>query len=1026
MNSGRKVVVKASAGSGKTTTLVRAYLQKFREVQGSFHDGRPYEHLLALTFTNEAAYKLRKDIFNETGDEQALLTENISTIHSYCNYIVRENAFELGIPPDYSIFEDEEGESFADRILQGILHDFAGKDVMLRKFLSEYSVEAREHVANSGFKGMILAIYEWMRTEVSTLEEGIKALKDAERGFESWLTDRFGREVNVQKYLEKHRSDVDTLLRYTAIFWERRESAIKRSGKMGYSDIIYYAHSLLARSAAIRNRIRRSLHCVLVDEFQDTDKLQLEIINMISEKEKQFFVGDPQQLIYEWRKADPGIFAEQENSMIDDSGSAIVYLNENFRSAPGIVNFTNLLFGEINNSLSMEYIRMDAVLGSEDKALGTECGDVTFFLLPRGSKEEMRRDEAEAIAEEIMRAVTADAPGGSHGEGKGRSARYSDMAILFRSRNSMKVYEEALKQAHIPYIHFQSRQFFEKPEVVMMMSLLKFIERPEDPLNIIAVLRSPFFEVSDDTIVQLFRNGSGIQSVVSQASPVKDSGLLRFRSFIEWMNANGSLAVSEKILHAVRESAFDLMGLAGTEAKQAYANIFRFIDMVREVERRAGPGGSLAKTLNAMAERGETAEAQLFDSGSNAVRLMTVHAAKGLEFPYVFIADSFRQKSNGTTALVIHRRLGVVLTGVDDGVNPHYELQEKIAGEMRKEERERAAREESRIFYVAVTRAMKRLYLGIPAAKAPAGSWAGMIDNFLRKRGLDAMSLSDGIRDIGNTAVRTMVFRRNRSPGKVAGDEETLPLPSLNESAINLDLETLRRGERVYLSPSKIALFLSCPQKLLLSEHRAGMKSNDGRYEGMERGTLIHLWLENYDYMTGNVPAYVRSLCGEQYSDVEKSALRFVNSEIGKRASRAAAEGRLLREMKFASRYGNAILNGKIDLIIEGERGRTIIDYKSGMSTGRDEENRYQLMLYAAALYRISGKGETDLVNFFVDREDAPLTMHVEAYQVEEFERHLEDALRSYCLGRFEALPSRERCSACNFSDECSFRHPGI
>jgi ATP-dependent exoDNAse (exonuclease V) beta subunit len=503
-------------------------------------------------------------------------------------------------------------------------------------------------------------------------------------------------------------------------------------------------------------------------------------------------------------------------------------------------------------------------------------------------------------------------------------------------------------------------------------------------------------------------------------------GLMHFREFYSKLNSQPGARISDMIRFAVDDCGYGRLVLSSAGGVQAYANVQKFLDIVLDGEREISDRKGVINLLLSMGEAGSTEEAPLHDDRSDAVRLMTVHASKGLEFPVVFIADSIRSGNNRFGDMLIHKEYGLIFRIRDDGLNPLFELSGKIMRELQAAETERVDREEKRILYVAMTRARDGLYISFPERAARKGKWSSLVGEFLKSLNFTVPEVNDAVSKMGDITLRFV-----RSGGK----EEDLPevrrnepltAPVLNDSSLNLDIEGLREQEWFRLTPSGVASFLICPYRVALSAGKT-VKGTDGRdgLKATERGSMIHLFLEHYNYVTGRMPEFLKKVSGDLYEDALAVSRRFIDSELGALARAAAAEGRLRREVQFSSRYGRFILNGKIDMLIETGGRKMVIDYKSGNLEGGETENRYQLMIYASALAKIYGTDNMELFNFYLDRDQPVENCTVTGEEIRKFEALLLAAMNSYALHDFKPRPAAENCLHCRFAGSCAYRYGG-
>ncbi len=1018
VRQGKRVIVKACAGSGKTTTLVRSYTDKLKEITSFLNADDPFNHLLAITFTNEAAVKLKRDVFRETGGNiRALTNRTISTIHSFCNNILRENIVESGLSPDYRIAEEYDVAQTGESVLERIVSENILKDAELRTFITEHGWGARGKLSNSGFCGMVMAAYRWIRAEGFDLGEGLETLRRRKVAYKDWLTKRGHGDVETATYIDRVDRYTALIEKYLAAYWKRMETEKREKGILSYDDIIYYAYRLLREYAHIRERYRRQFLYVFVDEFQDTDALQLEVVDMISERGKQFFVGDPQQLIYEWRNANPELFARAEQDALgDNDGSSVIYLRENFRSSEGIISFVNHLFSGLMKEGKTAYVEMEAAR----KDL-KECDDEpsVSILVPKGeTQNELHVSEAAMIASEISRIVEEGATVVDMHDRKRRKAKYSDIAVLFRSRSAVKLYEEKLEEEGIPFIGLQVSTFFERPEIIALRDCVMHLARPSDAFYTASVMRSPIFDVEDDFIAASAACKFDMDKMRTLAGESDHTSLARFIWLDAWCRSAAGVRVSSLMMELIRKSGFDMLCLAGNRGIEAYANIVSFIELLRRFESEGLTGPQdIADELEEMMERGAEPGSPLYDESSNAVRLMTVHEAKGLEFPIVFVAGSFSRPRHDNYDMFIHRDFGTIIREIDTGSNPLRSFYEGVEEDL---DRLKIGgnEEEKRIFYVAATRAQQKLY--ISACSRNANSWSNEVWKMLSAAGIDAATASQGVLSFGKGKVLLLQSPRYVRKAGHAIQRDV----RIDRKVLGLDLSHARKTERFAMTPTSLAGYMVCHHKSLLSAAGNTEVTGSGSVSGLERGSMIHAFLEHYDYVRSKEPAFLKDTFGEKYGDIASSSLRFIQSDIGQEAGRAATEGRLFRELPFSALHRRGILNGKVDMIITGTDTDTctVVDYKSGRADSHPEEYRNQLLTYASAVLKITGCNSIRLVNFFVDEKEPIRSFTVSRSEVEAFDSQLEASMEAYDGGDRTASPGKIKCDLCAFRNTCEFR----
>ena len=552
--------------------------------------------------------------------------------------------------------------------------------------------------------------------------------------------DAFGREMTMKDALalrDRAKAAIDAFLAdaeadlATSLHAELRpvveayESLKMREGRLDFLDLLARTRDLIASDEDVRSDLQTRFTHFFVDEFQDTDPLQAEILLLLSSGDrsvedasrvtpvpgKLFLVGDPKQSIYRFRRADVSLYERTKRQLVE-AGAEVVYLSTSFRSLPSIQDAVNAAFAPhmrgAEDGHQADYVALEP--------FREEPGDqpsVVALPVPRPYSQ-FGRLTMNAITASYPDAVGAfvhwlvESSGWTVGDGEDRRPVVaSDVCILFRRFQSYfqdvtRPYVRALEARRISHVLVGGRSFYEREEVLALRNALSAIEWPDDTLRVYATLRGPLFGFGDDVLLAFrhFTKGS-FHPLRSYALDEMDESL---HEVVEALAILGRLHGSRNrrpishtislLLEAVRAHAGIAIGAAGD---QALANTMRLIERAHRFERRgASSFRAFVELLEDEAERGLAEEAALVEEGTEGVRVMTAHKAKGLEFPVVILADPMcratRDPSRYTDA---EKRLWA----------------EKLCGAAPRDlldhadvERERDEAEAIRVAYVAATR----------------------------------------------------------------------------------------------------------------------------------------------------------------------------------------------------------------------------------------------------------------------------------------------------------------------------------
>lgn len=585
----------AGAGSGKTRVLMARIVYLVREI------GVLPNRILAITFTNKATNEMKERLKAQLGDEAGIV--RISTIHSLCVRILREDADLIGYPRAFTILDSDDQKQILRPIYKKL--DIDIKQLSMPKVLGYISGYKSEHIDPQ------LAI-NMAESENSQLI------------------------AQIYKYYEEKRLEMKA---------------------MDFDDLLLEGHRLLNTNASVRTKWQNRLDYVHVDEFQDVDPVQYGIVRLITGEHSYLcVVGDPDQTIYTWRGASVDIILRFDK---DFPGCKTVILNENYRSTSPILNASNKVV-----SYNKDRIEKDLYTNIE--------GDEKITL--HSSQED--GDEPLYVAKKIAQ---------KHKEG----IAYKDMAILYRSNYSSRAFERVFRTVGIPYIIYGGIRFYERQEIKDALCYLKLCTRPDeaDPEQFsldLAVLR----------VINQPKRGIGQKSI----DALREEATLRHINLYEELKdpQDVSAAIVRKC-KAFTDLIEELRSLRDRYSLEDFLDVvleksgyFRMLEDENETERIENLKELKADIAQSVSEDPSmTLESYLQDVSlftdksqeekANSVSLMTVHAAKGLEFDTVFIVN------------------------FNDGIFPSTRSIEEGGRKSLEEER--------RLCYVAMTRAKRSLYI---------------------------------------------------------------------------------------------------------------------------------------------------------------------------------------------------------------------------------------------------------------------------------------------------------------------------
>jgi ATP-dependent exoDNAse (exonuclease V) beta subunit len=835
-------------------------------------------------------------------------------------------------------------------------------------------------------------------------------------------------------------ADRDLLQELLTAFAAAYQEAKDRESALDFEDLQLRARDLLRDEAGIREREQLRFRAIMVDEFQDTNRLQCELIDLIAGSQcERFFVGDEFQSIYGFRHADVQVFRERRESA--DAG--VLPLTMNYRSRPEVLAVVNHLFGsdfgEEFQPLAASGDFPDPVFGHPVELLVTDKSSYA------DTKVHWRRGEARAIARRIRELI--DAGDASPGE----------IVLLFAAGTDAEWYEEELRALGIATYRGTGRGYFGQQQVVDLLSYLRLLRNRYDDEALVSVLASPFVGVSNDALVLLRRAATkrplfvALERELPETLPERDAQLLRaFRQRYDRLTAASSRLSLERLCERVlAEHDYDLAVLAQWDGRRRYANLRKLARLARSYEELRGPDveGFVRFVRDQEAVGARELEAVAEEEGGDAVRLLTIHAAKGLEFKVVVVADAGRDKAPPASDEILALSDGRFGFRVADPITS--ERRGAYAYEEVKEARKTEERAERlRLYYVAMTRAIDRLIVSgsiDPERTADESTPIGWVIGRLAASEEIERATSEPVeleRDGARVILRVDRYAEEEPITEEAAATEdgqlalfaadgvaalpalVPPLPPL----VEIPRPPLHRVRR--LSFSALALFERCSYRYY-AERVIGMRPTDERnaasgttgLAATEIGDAVHRLLELVNLQEPLPPDDLDALVRGWYPRVSDEELEriagFVRSYCeSELARRVATLSGARPERPFAFEHDGVLLHGRLDVLQQDGDRALVVDYKTNtLEEGTPEEivdhdYRLQRLVYALACFR-AGAQEVEVVYHFLERSDAIVSTVFDRSELPQLEAELSEAIARINAGEFRPTPDDFTCAGC-------------
>jgi len=779
------------------------------------------------------------------------------------------------------------------------------------------------------------------------------------------------------------------------------EKAKQERNYLDFNDLLLYTRQMLKDHIEVRQYFRQRYKFLLVDEFQDTDPLQAEIVFFLSEMDKKtpalewndvkvspkrlFLVGDPKQSIYRFRRADIEMYEDAKKGM---GSERLLTISQNFRCAPSIIRVVNQIFQELiqrstHGDYQPGYVSLH--FGRRQTTLPPQHGLVLLYP-PEDRKfvftdaEEQRTWESRCIASFIQRLVSDEKwQVWDESLQSMRPVGLRDIAILMRTYTPLEYLENALRSYDVDYRVVGGRYFYKRQEVEQLLAVLRAVDNPHDKVALIAALRSPFFGISDEEIFIFHEEGGALNYLKEAKGTPLEKPFLLLRELHEMRNHTSVAAVLNRFYVATSGLVLFLLKPQG---EQRVANLIKIGDVARALAERGTLSfrGFVRWLAERQEEEAEEEEPPTLERGDEFVRLMTIHRAKGLEFPVVILADLAHQGKKGRDFIVDRKgqRIAIKVGSQED------QFWTRNFEDLSEWEEIRGEAEEKRLLYVAMTRAREFSVLPLYWVKekngetqVPEASFLKYLQDYFPKPGEVPYGKWDGdfmfydTKKLELQLEGSFAFRSKVNPEMEGGEVSKRILSERNKWKDSQEelKEQAGKGRSITTATEEVkaAEEVEKDEEWVISPVTGG--------EGAIFGKLVHRLFEKMDWRQLGLLEKMAEIEGKDVGatgPMIKRAGGMVREAINSPVLQRVIKSRCYqKEVPFTYKDNGTIFEGVMDVVFKEEDGLVVLDFKTDVVKKDDLNSKIeyytpQAQVYSDAIINIFTKPPKEIILFFL------------------------------------------------------------
>lgn len=1008
------IAVNAGAGTGKTKVLTERYVYILEN--GRLEKNKEVESIVAITFTKKATQEMKERIREEIKNRFPLGNQwrryykdmekaNISTIHSFCSNILRDNALEANVDPIFNVLDGDEGDLLLEEIILKLVFKGIEEDEniynMVKVFnkgdLTNVVEEVKSiyyEIRNTGYsfgevKKVTLDTIDSIEVNLEKIQHikdkfiylmdnsrknsKVYKLKDDQIWIDFYndsydkddlipilehLYDNIGTNAKEKETIEELKSKINriflikekeyrwlykTLLDLLVQVDEQYSKVKDEQGVLDYDDLQILVLKLLDNKA-IRKRYQKKFKYIMVDEFQDTNELQKKIFYKLCTKDE---------------------ILDRSNLFIVGDPKQSIY---GFRGADLEVFYD--VMEDIERVSGKETITLDKNFRTVDTILDFINGLFQKLMTNKYTRLTNYHESQNKIDVEILEKKDLEVPDNinasdyhRHYESRLIASRikelvddetfeYGDFVLLFRSTTSVHIYEEALREYDIPYYNISGRGFYQSQEIIDIINGLKAISNRYDTISTIGFLRSPMIGLSDRTIYWLvrYKENNILETMDKDIPHIEErekNNILKAKGILHELIIKKDLYGVNDLLRRLIDRTYYLETLLlHRGGRQSVANVYKLLEIAKDFDKSiAGSLEDFIDYMDTLEDRDES-QAKIESEDANVVKIMTIHKSKGLQFPVVIIPQMSRRFNHQQPYALFNKEKGIGLK-YDNAAILYERMKEEVA--------QKEDEENKRILYVAMTRAKERLIVGNQGRNI---GFKKMIKDLID---VNQISIIEDIKGYENLNKPVKVIHEDLLKSKTC-NHEAFPLVGKISSYDQRTFSSFSISQYMEFSQCRRRFFMGYYKRLpfenIRKEETIERDLNDiKRLSPTTRGNIVHGFCEYYrkGMEPRSLMKKIVSSFGMEYSlEIEEELNPYIENYLKHYREDYTS---FYIEKSFYLKVGDNYINGIIDRINIKDGKAEIIDFKTNRVYNKKNLLRIyepQLQLYSYAFQKIS------------------------------------------------------------------------